>query len=195
VIAWRLDGAADTGDGYAGPRQACTDGDARCDRDGAADGRCVFHLWLCANTTEPADLPCRPGTGRDGVGTVAIAEVRRPTTQQATQRKVDTENYNRLLTAAAAAPVGSNADVCGPRLEIRVPVRAGGQQGSRAIKVRATTNRNARDADSMKLVCLRARDQVTRPRRAPAPAPAASPGTSPAASPGVSQSPRTLIEK
>jgi len=153
VIAWKLEGIGDAA-GPAAPRQVCIDGDPTCDRDGAADGKCSFHLWLCSNNSEPRELPCRPGTGRNGVGVVALAEVRRPTARDAARRTVDAENYRQLLAAAAAAPVGSNADVCGPRVEIRVPTTRNGRRGARSIRLRATSNRNARDADALKLVCL-----------------------------------------
>jgi hypothetical protein len=154
VIAWTLPGLHDSsGGGLPAARQVCVDGDPRCDRDGSADGTCLFHLWLCANNSEPRELPCRPGTGRDGVGVVALAEVRKPTPQDAARRDLDAENYRQLLAAAAAAPVGSNADVCGPRIEMQVPTRAG-RRGARTIRLRATSSRNAKDADALKLVCL-----------------------------------------
>ncbi len=153
VIAWKLEGTGDPGSGPAAPRQACVDGDPRCDRDGAVDGRCRFYVWLCSNNSEPSDLPCRPGTGRNGVGVVALAEVRKPTVRDAARWQIDAENYRQLLAAAAAAPVGSNTDVCGPRVEIQVPTRTG-RRGARSIRLRATSNRNAKDADALKLVCL-----------------------------------------
>lgn len=153
VIAWKLEGTRDPGTGPAAPRQACVDGDPRCDRDGSVDGRCRFYVWLCSNNSEPSELPCRPGTGRDGVGVVALAEVRKPTARDAARWQIDAENYRQLLAAAAAAPVGSNSDVCGPRIEIQVPTRTG-RRGARSIRLRATSNRNAKDADALKLVCL-----------------------------------------
>lgn len=153
VIAWKLDATAGAGTGPAAPRQVCVDGDPGCDRDRSADGKCLFHVWLCANNSEPRELPCRPGIGRNGVGVVALAEVRKPTARDAARRPLDAENYRQLLAAAAAAPVGSNADVCGPRIEIQVPTRTG-RRGARSIRLRATSNRNAKDADALKLVCL-----------------------------------------
>jgi cysteine-rich repeat protein len=153
VIAWKLEGTVDPGTGPAAPRQACIDGDPRCDHDGAPDGRCRFYVWLCSNNSKPSELPCRPGAGRDGVGVVALAEVRKPTARDAARKGVDAENYRQLLAAAASAPVGSNADVCGPRIEIQVPTRTG-RRGARSIRLRATSNRNAKDADALKLVGL-----------------------------------------
>src|SRR5438034_10787902 len=40
-LAWRVTGAETPG------RAVCLDGDARCDRDGTADGACTFGVALC----------------------------------------------------------------------------------------------------------------------------------------------------
>ena len=154
VITWRAEGAGGAKGENPTPRRKCTDGDATCDHDGATNGECTFHVWLCSNNTEPEDLPCRPGVGRNGVGTVAIAQVRKPSARHATRRSVDAGNHRALLGAAAAAAVGNNLDVCGPQLDIRVPVKTADRRGSRSIRVKATTNRNVIDADSLKLICV-----------------------------------------
>lgn len=157
IIAWRIEGVPlHDASGTPPSRQTCTDGDATCDHDRTANAECRFHVWLCSNNTV-ADQPCRPGTGRDGVGTVSIAEVRKPTARRAARRDSDAHNHSELMVAASAAAVGNNVDVCGPRLVIRVPLKVPGRRGSRWIRVRATTNRNVRDADTLKLVCMPSR--------------------------------------
>lgn len=155
IIAWRMAGVGlESGRGAAAPRQSCTDGDGSCDHDGTVNGECRFQVWLCSNNTAFTNQPCRPGTGRNGVGTVSMAEVRKPTARHAARRDSDAHNRRELMVAAAAAPVGNNVDLCGPRLDIRVPLKRRHRRGARSIRVRATTNRNIKDADTVKLVCL-----------------------------------------
>jgi cysteine-rich repeat protein len=154
VIGWRAEGIIGAKQESPTPRRRCVDGNPACDRDGAVNGECAFWVWLCSNTTQLADLPCHPSAGRDGVGTVAIAQVRKPSAKHASRRSVDAGNHRLLLEAAAAAAVGENIDVCGPRLTIRIPLRASERRGWRSIRVKATTNQNVIDTDSLKLICV-----------------------------------------
>jgi cysteine-rich repeat protein len=155
VIAWRVTGVRSARTGKAALRVSpCRDGDPDCDHDGAADGTCRFHVWLCANNSGQPGQPCSPGVGRDGVGTLSIAEVRAPTTREAAQRPADDHNRAEIEIAAAAAPVGHNLDVCGPRLDIHVPLAGRRRRGAARLKIRGTTNRNVHDVEALKLVCL-----------------------------------------
>jgi hypothetical protein len=165
VIAWRVAGMTATASDPLRRAPPCRDGDGACDRDGLANGECLFQVWLCSNTTRPAHVPCNPGTGRNGVGTVVLAEVRAPTARQAAREPADADNRAALELAAAAAAVGSNRDVCGPRLDIRVPLRPRGRKAATRLRLRATTNRNLRDGETLRLVCLPARNVGRRPAR------------------------------
>ncbi len=168
VIAWRVAGVTPAGAVQLRRVPPCRDGDSGCDRDGVVNGECRFDVWLCSNTTRPVHVPCSPGAGRNGVGTVALAEVRAPTARHAVREPTAAHNRAELELAAAAAAVGGNLDVCGPRLDVRVPLQRPGRKAATRLKVRATTNRNVRDGETLRLVCVPA-GRAGRSRAAPQP--------------------------
>jgi cysteine-rich repeat protein len=154
IIEWKMENVLFTKKGMPSGKQLCTDGDTACDHDGVVNGQCVFHLWVCANNTDHRLPLCQPGNGADRVGVVAIAEAKKPSVRAAAKRPHEAANRQEILQAAAAVPVGNNFDVCGPRLTLTLPLKRPGVKGKTVIKLKATTSRNLRDTDSLRLFCL-----------------------------------------
>ncbi|TMA34222.1 MAG: hypothetical protein E6J83_18375 [Deltaproteobacteria bacterium] len=136
--------------------QTCRDGDATCDGDGAADGRCAFRVAVCLNPSDAGLPTCRA----DAVAAYALV---RPT--PATGASVDRANARALVDALVAlggvrggprrnvvrfAPplAGSR---CSPLAAVRVPTRG---KGERVVRGRARGASGRSDADTLRLRCL-----------------------------------------
>jgi cysteine-rich repeat protein len=148
ALEWAMDNPALDRKGLPSFRQSCRDGDASCDFGGTA-GECVFHVWLCANNTDPNLPQCSPAAA----GQVIAVDVRKPNSRDASKRPEDATNRQQLLESGLAAQQGA-ADSCGPRMEIRVPRRGPTTSGVKTFKLKGTTNRNISDSDVLKLTCL-----------------------------------------
>lgn len=133
-------------------KQTCRDGDPVCDH-GTTPNECVFQIWLCANEHDVHFPLCTPGSGGSGVGTVAQVELKKPSDKDALRRPEDSQNRSRLLPAAVAAQFAS-LDFCGPRVDVRVPLKAPGKKGVKKIKLRGTTVSGIIDSDGLKLTCV-----------------------------------------
>ena len=111
--------------GVPSVKQTCRDGDPACDI-GTTPGECTFHVWVCANNTDPRLPSCTPGSA--GIGNVVAVEARKPSEREAGLRPVDNVNRQQVIAAAAAAETSAQ-DSCGPRMAIRVPLKNSDDQG------------------------------------------------------------------
>jgi cysteine-rich repeat protein len=153
IIEWKMDDVAFDKKGRTSHHQSCVDGDLACDHDGAVNGQCIFHVWLCSNNTDP-NLPlCQAGTGPNGKGVVVVVQAKEPNLKQALKVPAHGETRKQLLRAGAVAPVGNGRNVCGPRLSLRVPHKALGRKGVTAMKIKAITSLNVKDTDILRLTC------------------------------------------
>ncbi len=129
--------------------QTCTDGDSRCDFDGAA-GTCTFHIRQCANNT---DIPgCTAGSR------LSSWQLRAPSTSQAAKLPVVAAARAALAGTIPSTIVGPSArDVCSPAAAVPVGLRgsAGAYRvGKLVLKTIATQYDGTRDTDMLKLICL-----------------------------------------
>ena len=81
------------------------------------------------------------------------SEVSKPSTAEAGVRPEDAANRQELLRATLATQA-SPPDFCGPRMQIRVPLKAPGRKGVKTLRIRGTTDRTVVDSDTLKLFCL-----------------------------------------
>ncbi len=153
VIEWKIDTPTLDSLGRPAPVQRCTDGDPSCDADGAANGQCLFEIWVCSNNSDPTLTLCAAGNAPGGTGVVAVTAVAVPTLPQALSNAVDADNREQMTKAVAAAPVGDTLDACGPRLRIRVPLKSPLKAGTKRLKLSATTTRGIKDVDVLPLTC------------------------------------------
>ena len=151
ALEWAMDRPAVDSKGVPSIKQKCKDGTS-CDT-GTTAGECTFSVWICANNTDPHLPTCRPGAGSSGIGTVVSAEVSKPSTAEAGVRPEDAANRQELLRATLATQA-SPPDFCGPRMQIRVPLKAPGRKGVKTLRIRGTTDRTVVDSDTLKLFCL-----------------------------------------
>jgi cysteine-rich repeat protein len=150
TVEWAMDHPALDKLGVPSIKQSCKDGDASCDF-GASSGECVFHVWVCANNHDPRLPFCTPGAA--GVGSIISVEATKPTTRDAGLRAEDAANRLQLLSAAAGAQV-STFDTCGPRMDIRVPLKTPIRKGVKTLKLKGRTTRSLIDSDTLKLFCI-----------------------------------------
>jgi cysteine-rich repeat protein len=149
ALEWAMDRPVHDKNDLPSAKQTCHDGDPVCDH-GTAANECLFQIWLCANEHDPRLPLCTPGAG--GVGTVAQTELKKPSEKDALRRPEDSENRSRLLSAASATQFAPS-DFCGPRVDVRVPLKAPGKKGAKKLKLRGTTVAGQIDSDSLKLTC------------------------------------------
>jgi hypothetical protein len=129
--------------------QQCVDGDPRCDFDGAADGRCTFHLRVCGANT---DMP----TTCYAVLRLASWTLTSPSASKAEQEPALAAVRNAFAGVAGVLVGPTKADNCTPMLDVVVPLRnVGGVPKLRKIgvKSRAETYGGEVDADKLRLVC------------------------------------------
>ena len=150
ALEWAIENPTLDRRGLPSAKQTCGDGDA-CDHGGAA-GECVFHIWLCANNHDPLVPLCTPGPG--GVGTLVGVEVKKPSRKDVGKRVEDAQNQSELSRASSATAQLGAFDACGPRMELRVPLKAPDRQGSKKLKLRGSTGNGVTDSDALKLICV-----------------------------------------
>jgi cysteine-rich repeat protein len=150
AVEWKMDRAALDRLGVPSHKQSCQDGDPACDF-GSSPGECTFRVWSCSNNTDSSLPACVPGSAL--LGTVFRIETSKPSTRDASLRPEDGINRQQLLRAASAGQVAT-PDACGPRMDVRVPLKTPIRKGSKTLKVKATTTRSVRDSDVLKLFCL-----------------------------------------
>ena len=149
-IEWSVDNAAnlpllDKRGRFSG-MQSCTDGDPRCDRDGAVDGGCTFAVQVCANNTDaPAD--CEPGSR------LAAWTLTSPSAAQASHDPTAAAVRSAFAVVPGAIVGPSARDVCSGDVLVRVPLRSGPKSGKRKLKSRGDLYGGARDSDGLMLVC------------------------------------------
>jgi len=153
IIEWKMDDVALDKKGRPLHHQSCVDGDPACDHDGAVNGQCIFHVWLCSNNTDPSLPLCKTGSGPNGKGVVLVVQVKEPNLKRALKVPAHGETRKELLRAGAVAPVGNGGDVCGPRLSLRVQHKALGKKGVSDLRITATTSLNVKDMDVLRLTC------------------------------------------
>jgi hypothetical protein len=141
-------------------RVTCTDGDPRCDFDGAAgkNGSCTFHVAVCANARDP-----RPATRRCVPSALAAYRVLAPNPAKP-RDAVDVANAASLLRAITSlsvplaptdrgqvtfAPAFTTLDRCSTLQDLVVPV------GTRVLRTRATTPEKRSDTDQLRLHCVK----------------------------------------
>ena len=151
ALEWAMDRPAVDRKGVPSIKQKCKDGTS-CD-SGTTAGECTFSVWICANNTDPHLPTCHPGAGANAIGTVVRADVSKPSASDAAVRPEDAANRQALLQGTTAAQSAS-ADFCGPRMQIRVPLKAPGRKGVKTLRIQGTTDRSVVDTDTLKLFCL-----------------------------------------
>ncbi|MCC6849982.1 MAG: hypothetical protein IT294_15870 [Deltaproteobacteria bacterium] len=142
-------------------RASCRDGDPRCDFDGSAtkNGRCVFHVAICANNVDP-----RPAARRCVPSTLDEYYLLAPSVERP-RDAVDAANAATLLAAVAGlgvppaptvaagrvafSPALATLDRCTTLQPIVVPV------GTRVLRSRALTPGARSDTDQLRLRCLK----------------------------------------
>ena len=149
VVEWAMDRPIPGRNGLPDVKQVCHDNDPRCDAD-PTPGVCVFSLWVCANVQDSHFPLCVPGS--PALGTPVSVGVLKPTANDANRRPEDAANRLALLSSVPSVQT-SALGACGPRLAVRVPFKAPGRAGSKALKLRTVTQRGVIDADTLKLVC------------------------------------------
>ena len=112
----------------ANGRLDCADGDAACDADGAANGRCTFSVHVCVAQTLPG---CQAGT--------------------VTAVKVTPTKF-----AIPVPSVPATAAACGDSGQIVVPLRRAGRAAGRVriTLVAKSNDKPKRDRDVVRLRCL-----------------------------------------
>ncbi len=129
--------------------QICTEGDPRCDFDGAAD-RCTFRVRGCANNTDVAG--CVPGTR------LSSWTLRQPSASQASKQPLVAAARAALAAAIPSSIVGpSERDVCSAPAEVPVGLRGAAgnyRTGKLGVKTTVTQYDGSRDTDTLKLICL-----------------------------------------
>jgi hypothetical protein len=146
--------------------QACADGDAVCDRDGRANGVCVFGVGVCLNVDD-ARLVRRSGPACTPTD-VAAWVLKRP--RPGAQRADEAGNAARLLEAVATlgpstiagrravevrfGPAATGA-VCTELVDVAVPLagNAAARSGKTELHARAKTTAGVPDTDRLRLVC------------------------------------------
>ncbi|MCC6766389.1 MAG: hypothetical protein IT293_17145 [Deltaproteobacteria bacterium] len=141
-------------------RASCVDGDPRCDFDGstAKNGRCVFHVAICANNVDPRPAARRCIPSALGEYRLLAPSIRRP------RDAADAANAAKLLAAVAGlgvppaptvsddrvafAPALATLDRCTTLQPIVVPI------GTRVLRSRALTPGKRSDTDQLRLRCL-----------------------------------------
>jgi hypothetical protein len=142
-------------------RVTCADGDPRCDFDGvvAKNGSCLFHVAVCANSTDPRSAARRCTPTAIGEYRLLAPSTRRP------RDAADVANAATLLQAVAGlalppAPTVTNGrvtfvpplaapDRCTTFQNLVVPV------GTRVLRTRASTPAKRTDIDQLRLHCTR----------------------------------------
>ncbi len=152
ALEWAMDQPTLDINGIPSVKQSCRDGDVRCDH-GTTVGECTFQVWSCVNNNDPRLPFCAPGAGAGGIGTVFRVDTLKPSIRDTSTHSEDGGNRLQILRAASADQSVGN-DVCGPRMDIRVPLKPTGKKGVKTLRVKGTTNRDVRDADVLKLFCL-----------------------------------------
>jgi hypothetical protein len=113
-------------------RWECTDGDPTCDRDGVANGACVYWIGTCLSIADLRAPKCTPV----GIDTVTVTSKRLPASAAAIQ-------------SAAAAELPSTGPTCSGTTI--VPVTADGK--GRTIVFDASGAGKRRDKDVLSLRC------------------------------------------
>jgi hypothetical protein len=119
---------------------SCTDGDAACDADGAADGRCTFEVAACVNAADPRFPTC----ASPGLQNLAVT-------------------LPQVVTSSMKT-AGVGDERCGAPQTVRVALRKAGKgrlkKGVLKVKAAATgvptgpKNKAYVDKDSLTLNCL-----------------------------------------
>jgi RHS repeat-associated protein len=122
----------------------CTDCDGGCDDDGlaSADGSCTFVLSVCTN--QPGIPGCEPAP--------ALTRLRANAKVAGRKGKID-------LTAGQSLLEGS---VCGPPVEVVVPLRKGGAKPGKAVVSLSALRKRSKadglpkrsDKDKLQLLCM-----------------------------------------
>lgn len=146
--------------------QGCVDGDAVCDRDGEANGVCVFGVGVCLNADDPR-LVRRAGPACVPAGVAAWA-LERP--RPGEHRPVEAGNAARLRDAVAALGAstisGRRANevvfitavtetACTALVDVAVPLggRAADRPGTTELHARAKSSAGVPDTDRLRLLC------------------------------------------
>jgi cysteine-rich repeat protein len=149
ALEWLMDRPAPDRNGIPSFKQSCRDGDPACDF-GTASDECTFRVWLCANNNDVRLPLCT--AGGPGVGLVFRVDTVKPNIRDVSRRPEDFGNRQALQRAASQVAV-STFDTCGPRMEIRVPLKNATTKGVKVLRVKGFTSADAKDVDVLKLSC------------------------------------------
>lgn len=126
-------GAPDrSGSGKPKTRWSCVDGDPSCDRDGIANGACVFWVGACLSVVDPRAPKCTPLA----IDAVTVSSKQLPA-------------HAAAIQSAAAAILPTAGAACSQTTI--VPVTADGK--SRKLTFDASAAGTRRDADTLTLRC------------------------------------------
>ncbi len=147
-------------------KQTCTDGDAVCDADGAADGKCVFEIGICFNLEDGRLL--RDGQALCTARGLSAWQIDKPRLDD-TDRPPNQANALALRGAVAAVasstiggdhqevvtfdPTIEEADICTELARVEVPLKRGVKTGRATLKTVTITPSGDRDSDRLKLAC------------------------------------------
>lgn len=138
----------------APPRAArnvdCIDGDPACDADAERNGRCVFALQLCINSTS------LPACGPDEVQSIAIDH----SVDNGSDRRFDTD-FQALALRVAPLGLPSTSQVCTTQTTITVSLRGPNaasvmrpsKKSMRATAMASVAVGTTKDVDKVKFTC------------------------------------------
>ncbi|MBI5506679.1 MAG: hypothetical protein HY899_17970 [Deltaproteobacteria bacterium] len=138
----------------------CVDGDPACDGDAERDGKCVFPLQLCINSTlSPA---CQP----DEVQSIAIDH----SVDNGSDRRFDAD-FQALALRAATLGLPSTSQTCTTQTTITVALRGpnaarvmrASRKSMRATAIASVVAGDTKDVDKVKFTCRPEGDAIYLP--------------------------------
>ena len=139
----------------------CKDGDASCDMDGIANGKCTFGFSVCLGNSDPRLTACKPAS-------VTKFEVMSPSARKsksaldranavALEQMVGTLGVEVRRGNAVVSPLVTAAtlDKCSALVDLAVPAPAGKKPSRKVLKIRGTASDGRVDADKVTLECVK----------------------------------------
>jgi hypothetical protein len=139
----------------------CRDGDASCDMDGLANGKCAFGFSVCLGNSDPRLATCKPAN-------VTKFEVMSP---NARRSKSALDRANAVALESMVGTLGvevrrggavvsalvtpAKLDKCSALVDLAVPAPAGKKPSRKIVKVRGTASDGRVDLDKVTLECVK----------------------------------------
>jgi hypothetical protein len=161
--------------GFPNFKQTCMDGDAICDKDGVANGTCVFAIGVCFNLDDPR-LTDKDGNVACTPSDLETWKLKKP--RPDSSKPFEAANALALRDAVQAlgtatiggkhqeeltfSPGVTGADICTAPVLVELPLKGPGQdrRSNASLKMQSITSappeggRGTRDSDKLKLTCL-----------------------------------------